>query len=78
MTHEALKWKLLPFSLSEEAKQWYIRVVGCVNGSWNELWNRFCYAFFPLSRIWVLRTEVLTFRQNDKESIGVACADLPY
>src|SRR6185312_5526511 len=37
MTHETLKWKLFPFSLSEEAKQWYIRVVGCVNGSWIEL-----------------------------------------
>ena len=28
MTHETLKWKLFPFSLSEEAKKWYIRVVG--------------------------------------------------
>ena len=37
MTHETLKWKLFPLSLSEEAKQWYIRVVGCVNGSWSEL-----------------------------------------
>ena len=34
MTHETLKWKLFPFSLSKEVKQWYIRVVGCVNGSW--------------------------------------------
>ena len=33
VTHETLKWKLFPFSLLEEAKQWYIRVVGCVNGS---------------------------------------------
>jgi hypothetical protein len=34
--HETLKWKWFPFSLSEEAKQWYIRVVGCVNRSWIE------------------------------------------
>jgi len=74
MTHETLKWKLFPFSLSEEAKQWYIRVIGCVNGSWSQLWNRFCSAFFPLSRICFLRTEILTFRQNDKELIGVAWA----
>ena len=74
MTHKTLKWKLFPFSLSEEAKQWYIRVVGCVNGSWIELWDRFCSAFFPLSRICALRTEILTFRQNNKESIGVAWA----
>ena len=74
MTHETLKWKLFPFSLSEEARQWYIRVIGCVNGSWNELQDIFCSAFFRLSRICALRTEVLTFRQNDKESIGVAWA----
>ena len=74
MTHETLKWKLFPFSLSGEAKQWYIRVVGCVNGSWIELRDRFCSAFFPLLRICALRTEILTFRQNDKESIGVAWA----
>ena len=53
------------FSLSGEAKQWYIRVVGCVNGSWIELRDIFCSAFFLLSRICA---------QNDKESIGVAWA----
>ena len=37
MTHETLKWKLFPLSLSEEAKQWYIRVVGYVNENWIEL-----------------------------------------
>jgi len=72
MTHETLKWKLFPLSLSEEEKQWYIRVIGCVNGNWIELWNRFCFVFFPLSRICVLWTEILTFRQNDNELIGVA------
>ena len=28
MTHETFKWKLFPFSLMEEAKQWYNCVVG--------------------------------------------------
>ena len=74
MTHETLKWKFFPFSLSKEAKQWYIHVVGCVNGSWIELRDRFCSPFFLLSRICALRTEILTFCQNDKESIGVAWA----
>jgi hypothetical protein len=74
MTHETIKWKLFPFSLSKEAKQWYIRIVGCVNGSWIELRNIFYSAFFPLSRICAFQTEILTFRQSDKESIGVAWA----
>ena len=42
-----------------------------MNGSWIELRNRFCSVFFPLSQI---RTEILTFRQNDKELIGVVWA----
>ena len=33
-----------------------------------------CSAFFLLSRICSLRTEILTFRQNDKELIGVTRA----
>ena len=74
MTHKTLKWKLFPFSLSGEVKQWYIRVVGGVNGSWIELRDIFCSAFFPLLRICALRTEILTFRQNDKKSISVAWA----
>ena len=55
MTQNTLKWKLFPFSLSEEARQWYIRVVGYVNGSWIELQNRFYSAFFSLSRICALQ-----------------------
>ena len=66
--------EIVSFSLSGEAKQWYIRVVGCVNGSWIELGNKLCSAFFSLSRICALRTEILTFRQNNMESIGVAWA----
>jgi hypothetical protein len=69
---------LFPFSLSREAKQWYIPVVGCLNWSRTELRNRFYSASFLLSRICALRTEVLTFRQNDKKLIGVAWPDLPY
>jgi hypothetical protein len=72
MTHETLKWKLFLFSLLEEAKQWYILVIGCVNGSWIELQNRFCSAFFLLSRICAVQMEFLTFCQNDKELISVA------
>ena len=74
MTHETLKWKLFPFSLLEDAKQWYSRVAWTVHGNWIELWEEFCSAFFPLPRIRALRAEVLTFRQNEKESIGVAWA----
>ena len=41
---------------------------------WTSGRDRFCSAFFLLLGICVLRTKILTFRQNDKELIGVAWA----
>jgi hypothetical protein len=49
MPQETLRWKLFPFSLDERAKQWYAHNVGMVAGDWEELRNRFCLAFFPIS-----------------------------
>jgi hypothetical protein len=62
MTHEALKWKLFPFSLIESAKQRYTTNVRSANEDWN------------LSRILSnnLQAEILTFRKNEKESISAA------
>ena len=33
MTQETLNWKLFPFSLLEDAKQWYSRIAGSVHGN---------------------------------------------
>jgi hypothetical protein len=62
MTHETIKWKLFLFSLFERAKQWYAHTVGGVHGNWDELRDKFCPAFFPLSGIAGLRIEILTFQ----------------
>ena len=62
MTQETIKWKLFLFSLLGRAKQWYAHTVGGVNGNWDELRDKFCLAFFPLSRIAALRIELLTFQ----------------
>ena len=37
MSHDTLRWKLFPFSLVEEARQWYMHTVGSVNGNLGEL-----------------------------------------
>jgi hypothetical protein len=63
---------LFPFSLDERAKQWYTHNVGKVASDWEELRNKFCVAFFPISRIAALRQEILNFRQKEKETVGVA------
>ena len=74
MAQETLWWKLFPFSLSERARQWYAHSVGKVNGEWEELRDRFCLAFSPISCITFLRKEILDFRQDEKESLGAAWA----
>ena len=72
MAQETLRWKLFPFSLNERARQWYAHNVGKVNREWEELRDRFCLTFFPISRIASLRKEILDFRQDEKESLGAA------
>ena len=61
MSHDTLKWKLFPFSVVERAKQWYTHTVGSVNGSWDELRDKFCISFFPQSCIVALRRDILCF-----------------
>ena len=42
------------------------------NRDWDELKDRFCLVFFPMSRIGSLPRAILDFQQNEKESIGAA------
>ena len=72
MTQENLKWTLFPISLMGKAKQWYTLAVGSTNGDWDELKDKFCLAFFPMSHIGSLPRAILDFEQHEKESIGVA------
>jgi hypothetical protein len=74
MAQETLWWKLSPFSIDERAKQWYAHNVGKVNGEWDELRDRFCLAFFPISLIACLRRKILDFCHDEKETIRAAWA----
>ena len=49
VSQKTLWWKLFPFSLDERAKQWYAHNVGKVTGDCEELWNKLCLGFFPIS-----------------------------
>jgi hypothetical protein len=54
------------------AKQWYKLHVSSCHGSWVILIDRFCFTFFPLSKIINLHNEVLNFSQKEGESLGTA------
>jgi hypothetical protein len=73
MTQETLRWKLFPIFLMGKAKQWYTFVVGSTNGDWDELKDKFCLAFFPMSCISSLPRAIFDFEQRE-ESIGAAWA----
>jgi len=72
MTQETLRWKFFRFCLIGKAKQWYTSAIGSTNGDWDELKDKFCLAFFPMSRIISLQRAILDFEQHEKESIGAA------
>lgn len=43
----------------ESAEQWYTHTMGSMNGDWDDLQDRFCLAFCPISRVIALLKEVL-------------------
>jgi hypothetical protein len=54
-------------------KQWYVHSIRGVNGNWDELQDKFCHAFFPLSKKATLHREILNFEQKE-ETLGAAWA----
>ena len=74
MFDKTLRWKLFLFSLTGRAKQWYSLIVGSVQGDWETLCSKFCLTFFSISRVVNHRFEVLSFKQKEQESLGMAWA----
>jgi len=57
-----------------EANHWYTHAVGSMNEDWDELKDKFCLVFFPMSHIDSLQRAILDFEQYQKEPIGAAWA----
>ena len=70
MNQNTLWWKLSPFSLTDEAKIWYDWKAGRVGGDWIKLKDEFFLFFFPVTKVFALRIQLLTFKQ-DKGSLGI-------
>ena len=72
MSDETLRWKLFPFSLTGKAERWYNLTIESRQGDWEALCSSFCLQFFSISRVVRLCLEVLSFRQEKNESLGMA------
>jgi len=47
ISHKTLRWKLFPFSLRGEARQWYSQKVSQQQGEWGVLRANFVYISIP-------------------------------
>jgi hypothetical protein len=72
MYDETLRWKPFPFFLKGRAKKWHNRTVEKKQGDWGTLRSSFCLDFFPISKVVNLRTKVLSFKQEDNESLATS------
>jgi hypothetical protein len=72
ISDETLRRKLFPFSLKGRAKKWYNRTIEKKQGDWGTLCSNYCLAFFPISKVVSLRTKVLSFKQEDNESLATS------
>ena len=69
VTEEALRLRLFPLSLSEQAKHWLTSQPPDSITSWNDLVRKFLTKIFPPSQIAQLVQEINTFRQFEGENL---------
>ena len=67
-----LMMEAFSFLLDGKAKRWYNLTIGSRQKDWGALCSSFCLQFFSISRVVNLRLEVLSFKQEEKESLGMA------
>ena len=65
------KVEIVSFLSHEEGEAMYTQAIESMNGNLDELKDKFCLAFFPMSLIISLPRVILDFEQHE-ESIGVA------
>ena len=69
VTEEALKLRLFPLSLSNQAKHWLTSQPPDSITSWNDLVQKFLTKIFPPAKITHLVQEINTFRQFEGENL---------
>jgi hypothetical protein len=62
------------YFFTERVKHWYNQTVGSMQGDREALCYIFFLAFFPISRVVNLRSEVLSFKQKEQETLGTSWA----
>ncbi|KAH9723597.1 hypothetical protein KPL70_007175 [Citrus sinensis] len=64
---ESIKFLMFPFSLKDKAKAWLNSLPAGSISTWDELSNKFLTKFFPMSKTYALRREIIDFYQREGE-----------
>lgn len=71
-SEEAKRLRLFPFSLTDDAKEWFDSLPAGSITTWNEMEDKFLEQFFPTALFVRRRQDISKFQQKDGESLGEA------
>src|SRR3954471_16116680 len=71
-TEEAKKLRMFPFTLAEEAEEWFYSLPAGSITSWEEMEKVFLNEYFPASVFIRKRYDILNFKQQEGEPLGNA------
>ena len=72
VTEEALRLKLFPYSLRDQARAWLNSLPPDSVASWNDLAEKFLMKYFPPTKNSRMRNEITSFQQLDGENLHEA------
>ncbi|KAA3473540.1 oligopeptide transporter 4-like [Gossypium australe] len=73
VTNDAIRLRLFPFSLMDNAFSWLDLKAPRYIMTWDELVGKFLQRFFPISKIIQPMREIVTFKQLEGESFHESC-----
>ena len=72
ISDDAIRLRLFPFSLRDKARTWLLSQPAGSITTWAELSQQFMQQYFPPEKTQKLRNRIMTFRQDDDESLYTA------
>ncbi|KAK1429674.1 hypothetical protein QVD17_11888 [Tagetes erecta] len=72
VSDDAIRLRLFPFSLRDRAKAWLISLPPGSITTWEQMAEAFLKKYFPSEKTAKFRTRILSFQQDDEESIHEA------
>ena len=69
-TEEQKKLRMFPFSLANDAEEWFFSLPDDSITTWEEMETAFLKEYFPASVFIRKRYDILNFKQKEGESLG--------